>query len=83
MVLVRRFRRTLRKLHRSPGCQRRRIFGDGRGRRDRTADINGAIFSESRLDTLYVRLSAAYKDVHALLMKSGAMDLLTGERAFS
>lgn len=42
--------------------------------------ISGAIFSESRLDTLYVRLSAAYKGVHALLMKSGARDFLTGER---
>lgn len=42
--------------------------------------INAAIFSESRLDTLYVRLSAAYKGVHALLMNSGARDFLTGEK---
>lgn len=42
--------------------------------------INGATFSESRLDTLYVRLSAAYKGVHALLMNSGARDFLTGEQ---
>ena len=42
--------------------------------------INAAIFSESRLDTLYIRISAAYKGVHALLMKSGARDFLTGER---
>ena len=42
--------------------------------------INAAIFSESRLDTLYVRLSAAYKGVHALLMNSGASDFLTGEK---
>lgn len=42
--------------------------------------INAAIFSESRLDTLYTRNSAAYKGVHALLMKSGAKDFLTGER---
>ena len=42
--------------------------------------VNAAIFSESRLDTLYIRISAAYKGVHALLMKSGAKDFLTGER---
>ena len=42
--------------------------------------IGGAVFSESRLDTLYVRLSAAYKGVHALLMNSGARDFLTGEQ---
>lgn len=42
--------------------------------------INGAIFSESRLDTLYMRLSAAYKGVHALLMNSGARDFLSGEQ---
>ena len=42
--------------------------------------ISSSVFSESRLDTLYNRNSAAYKGVHALLMKSGAMDFLTGER---
>ena len=42
--------------------------------------VSAAIFSESRLDTLYIRTSAAYKGVHALLMKSGAKDFLTGER---
>lgn len=41
--------------------------------------IGAASFSESRLDTLYVRISAAYKGVHALLMKKGARDFLTGE----
>lgn len=41
--------------------------------------ISAATFSESRLDTLYIRLSAAYKGVHALLMNSGARDFLTGE----
>lgn len=41
--------------------------------------IAAATFSESRLDTLYMRLSAAYKGVHALLMNSGARDFLTGE----
>ena len=42
--------------------------------------IGAAIFSESRLDTLYTRSSAAYKGVHALLMYSGSVDFLTGER---
>lgn len=42
--------------------------------------ITTSVFSESRLDTLYMRVSAAYKGVHALLMKSGAKDFLTGER---
>ena len=41
--------------------------------------IRDAVFSESRLDTLYSRNSAAYKGVHALLMKSRARDFLTGE----
>ena len=50
----------------------------GTGTEPRT--VNVAIFSESRLDTLYIRISAAYKGVHALLMKSGAKDFLTGER---
>ena len=42
--------------------------------------IGAATFSESRLDTLYTRNSAAYKGVHALLMCSGAADFLTNER---
>ncbi|MDE2822661.1 MAG: DUF262 domain-containing protein [Chloroflexota bacterium] len=42
--------------------------------------IGAATFSESRLDTLYTRNSAAYKGIHALLMYSGAADFLTGER---
>ena len=42
--------------------------------------IGAANFSESRLDTLYTRNSAAYKGIHALLMYSGAADFLTGER---
>ena len=41
--------------------------------------IGAAIFSESRLDTLYTRNSAAYKGIHALLMISGSKDFLTGE----
>ena len=42
--------------------------------------IRDAIFSESRLDTMRSRNSAAYKGVHALLLKSGARDFLTGEQ---
>lgn len=41
--------------------------------------IFAATFSESRLDTLTFRISAAYKGVHALLMRSGARDFLEGE----
>ena len=51
---------------------------DGGGIDPRT--IAAAAFSELRLDTLYVRISAAYKGMHALLMKEGARDLLTGEK---
>jgi hypothetical protein len=51
---------------------------DGGEQEPRT--IVSAAFSESRLDTLYVRISAAYKGVHALLMKEGARDVLTGEK---
>ena len=42
--------------------------------------IRDAIFSESRLDTMRSRSSAAYKGVQALLLKSGASDFLTGEQ---
>jgi hypothetical protein len=41
--------------------------------------IAGASFQESRLDTLYTRISAAYKGVSALLMSRNAADFLTGE----
>lgn len=41
--------------------------------------ISAAIFSESRLDTLYTRNSAAYKGIHALLMYLGSKDFFTGE----
>jgi|AntRauTorcE11898_2_1112593.scaffolds.fasta_scaffold17094_2 hypothetical protein len=41
--------------------------------------IGTAAFSESRLDTLQSRLSAAYKGLHALLITSGAQDFLTAE----
>ena len=42
--------------------------------------IRDAVFSESRLDTMRSRNSAAYKGVHALLLKSGARDFLSGEQ---
>ena len=42
--------------------------------------IGAAVFSESRLDTLYTRISASYKGAHALLMNLGSQDFLTGER---
>lgn len=42
--------------------------------------IAAAVFSESRLDTLQIRISAAYKGLNALLMRNGASDFLTGER---
>ena len=42
--------------------------------------IRDAVFSESRLDTLYSRNSAAYKGMHALLMHSGSKDFRTGKR---
>lgn len=42
--------------------------------------IRDAGFSESRLDTMRSRNSAAYKGVHVLLLKSGGRDFLTGEQ---
>lgn len=41
--------------------------------------IQRASFEERRLRTLRSRLSAAYKGVHALLMKSGAQDFKSGQ----
>ncbi len=43
-------------------------------------NVASASFQESRLDTLYTRISAAYKGVNALLMSRGATDFLTAER---
>lgn len=42
--------------------------------------IRDAMFSESRLDTLYTRNSAAYKGIYALLLKGGVRDFLTDDR---
>lgn len=41
--------------------------------------VQRASFEERRLRTLRSRLSAAYKGVHALLMKSGAQDFKSGQ----
>ncbi|AOW91237.1 DUF262 domain-containing protein [Streptomyces olivaceus] len=51
----------------------------GAGAEPRT--IRDARFSESRLLTLRTRNSAAYKGIYALLMKEGAVDWRTGEKA--
>ena len=51
--------------------------------RDQSADepttIRDANFQASRLLTLRTRNSAAYKGVHALLMRDGSRDFRTGE----
>lgn len=41
--------------------------------------IEEASFEERRLRSMRTRLSGAYKGVHALLMRSGARDFLTGQ----
>lgn len=41
--------------------------------------VKEATFRMDRLDTLYTRLSAAYKGVHALMMKAGAQDFRSGQ----
>ena len=42
----------------------------------RSVDI--ALFQRDRLRSLRIRLSAAYKGIHALLMRSGCRDFITG-----
>ncbi len=42
--------------------------------------IRDANFRDERLNTMTSRLSAAYKGVHALLMKEGARDFRSGQR---
>lgn len=49
---------------------------DDRGDGPRT--MREAQFNPGRLDTLRTRLSAAYKAIHALLMKEGGRDFITG-----
>ena len=41
--------------------------------------VNEANFQPDRLDTMRMRQSAAYKGVHALLMRAGARDLRSGQ----
>ena len=40
--------------------------------------IDDALFQRDRLRTLRIRISAAYKGLHALLMKNGCLDFITG-----
>lgn len=52
-----------------------------RGAKDEEpSTIRSANFQASRLRTLRTRNSAAYKGIHALLMRDGCMDFLNGER---
>ncbi|MEM7263240.1 MAG: hypothetical protein AAF488_14715, partial [Planctomycetota bacterium] len=41
--------------------------------------IGDAIFQQDRLRSLRSRLSAAYKAIHALLMKQGCRDFISGD----
>lgn len=51
----------------------------GHGARPRSLDE--ALFQRDRLNTLRIRLSAAYKGIHALLMHHGCRDFITGRGA--
>lgn len=42
--------------------------------------VRDAVFRAERLRTMRMRLSAAYKGVHALLMKEGALDFRSGQK---
>ncbi len=44
----------------------------------RPASLDEALFQQDRLRTLRSRLSAAYKGLHALLMRQGCRDFITG-----
>ena len=44
----------------------------------RPRSIEEALFQSERLRSLRIRLSAAYKGLHALLMKNGCLDFITG-----
>ena len=50
-----------------------------RGGQEEPSTIRDAIFQANRLLTLRTRNSAAYKGVHALLMRDGSRDFRTGE----
>jgi hypothetical protein len=47
---------------------------------DEPTTVRDAAFRSERLDSLTSRLSAAYKGVHALLMRRGAQDFRSGQR---
>ena len=49
-------------------------------RSEEPSTIRDANFQASRLRTLRTRNSAAYKGIHALLMRDGCIDFLNGER---
>jgi len=46
---------------------------------DEPTSVKEAVFRADRLDTMTSRLSAAYKGVHALLMREGARDFRSGQ----
>ncbi|WP_439817485.1 GmrSD restriction endonuclease domain-containing protein [Zavarzinia sp. CC-PAN008] len=50
------------------------IGGTGRGPRS----LDEALFQKDRLRTMRTRLSAAYKGLHALIMRQGCRDFITG-----
>lgn len=52
-----------------------------RGAETRPRALDEAFFQEERLRTLRTRRAAAYKGIHALLMRSGCKDFITGRPA--
>ena len=52
-----------------------------RGADTRPRALDEAVFQEERLRTLRTRVAAAYKGIHALLMRSGCEDFITGRPA--
>jgi hypothetical protein len=51
-----------------------------RGKGDLPTTIRDATFRHERLETMRIRISAAYKGVNALLMKEGAQDFRSGQK---
>jgi len=51
-----------------------------RGTGERPASIDEAILQKDRFRSLRTRVSAAYKGVHALMMKHGCRDFITGRQ---
>ncbi|MDP6132090.1 MAG: DUF262 domain-containing protein [Dehalococcoidia bacterium] len=49
------------------------------GTGDKPRSIDEALFQRSRLRSLQIRISAAYKGLHALLMQNGCLDFITGK----